>query len=53
MAEKWVKIIFPAHGVKKKVFDNVENYLDVKFQLKVMKRSRENAQKSHSFKNYL
>ena len=47
MAEKWVKMIFPDHGVNIKVADNVENYLYMKFQPKVMKRSRENGQKPH------
>ena len=42
MAEKWVKMIFPDHGVNIKVVDNVENYLNMKFQPKQMQRSREN-----------
>ena len=45
MGEKWVKMIFPDHGVIKKVVDNVENYLNMKFKPKVMERSRENGQK--------
>ena len=45
MAVKWVKMIFPDHGVNRKVVDNVENYLNMKFQPKLMKRSRENGQK--------
>ena len=43
--EKGVKMIFPDHGVNRKVVDNVENYLNMKFQPKLMKRSRENGQK--------
>ena len=46
MAVKWVKMIFPDHGVNRKVVDNVENYLNMKFQPKLMKRSRENGQKT-------
>ena len=53
MAEKWVKMIFPDHGVKRKVVDNDKNYLNMKFQPKVMKRSRENGQKPHFSKNCL
>ena len=45
MAEKWVKMIFPDHSVNRKVVDNVENYLNMKFQSKLMQRSRENGQK--------
>ena len=45
MAEKWVKTIFADHGVNRKVVDNVENYLNMKFQPKLMQRSRENGQK--------
>ena len=44
-AKKWLKISFPDHGVNRKVVDNVENYLNMKFQPKQMKRSRENGQK--------
>ena len=44
-AEKWVKMSFPDHGVNRKVVDNVENYLNMKFQPKLMQRSRENGQK--------
>ena len=52
MAEKWVKI-FPDHGVNIKVVDNVENYLNMKFQPKLMQRSRENGQKPHLKKKCL
>ena len=45
MAEKWVKTIFADHGVNRKVVDNVENYLNMKFQPKLMQRFRENGQK--------
>ena len=45
MVEKWVKMIFLDHGVNRKVVDNDKNYLNMKFQPKVMKRSRENGQK--------
>ena len=40
-----VKMIFPNQGVYIKVVDNVENYLNMKFQPKLMQRSRENGQK--------
>ena len=53
MAEKWAKMIFPDHGVNKKVVDNVENYLYMKFQPKIMQRSRENGKKPHFLKNCL
>ena len=36
---------FPDHGVNRKVVDNVENYLNMKFQPTLMTRSRENGQK--------
>jgi hypothetical protein len=45
MAVKWVKMIFLDLGVNKKVVDNDENYLNMQFQPKQMKRSRENGQK--------
>ena len=45
MAVKWVKMIFPDHGVNRKVVDNDENYLNMKFQPKKMRCSRENGQK--------
>ena len=38
-AKKWVKISFPEHGVKRKVVDNVENYLNMQFQPKVTTQS--------------
>ena len=53
MAEKWVKKIFPDHGVKRKVVDKFENYLNTKFQPKLMQRSREIGQKPHFLKNCL
>ena len=53
MAEKWVKTIFADHGVNRKVVDNDKNYLNMKFQPIVMKRSRENGQKPHFSKNCL
>ena len=53
MAEKSVKMIFPDHSVNRKVVDNVENYLNMQFQPKVMTRSQENGQKPHFWKNCL
>ena len=53
MAEKRVKMSFPDHDVNKKLVDNVENYLNMKFQPKLMQRSRENGQKPHFSKNCL
>ena len=44
MAEKWVKTIFADHGVNRKIVDNVDNYLNMKFQTKLMQRFRENGQ---------
>ena len=44
MAEKRVKMIFLDHSVNKKVVDNVENYLNMQFQPKVMMHSQENGQ---------
>ena len=46
-AKKWVKRSFPDDGVNRKVVDNVENYLTMKFQTKILTRSRENAKKPH------
>ena len=43
--QKWVKMSFPDHGVNRKLVDNVENYLNMQFQPKVMTRSPENGQK--------
>ena len=40
-----MKICFPSHGVNRKVADN-EHILNMKFQPKLMTRSRENSQKS-------
>ena len=37
---------FPDHGVNRKVVDNVEHYINMKFQPKLMTRSRENGQKT-------
>jgi hypothetical protein len=45
MAEKWAKTIFADRGVDRKVVDNVEHYLNMKCQPKIMQRSRENGQK--------
>ena len=45
MAEKSMKMIFADHGVKEEVVDNVENYLNMQFQPKVMTRYQENGQK--------
>ena len=49
MASKWVKMNFPDDGVNRKVVDNVENYLNMKFQTKILTRSRENAKKKLIF----
>ena len=40
---------FPDHGVNRKVVDNVENYLNMKFQPKIFTRSQENAKKKTHF----
>ena len=53
MAEKSVKMIFPDHSVNRKVVDNVENYLNMQFQPKIMQRSRENGQKPHFLTYFL
>ena len=53
LLKKWVKMSFPDHGVNRKVVDNVENYQNMKFQPKLMTRSRENGQKPHFLKNCL
>ena len=53
MAEKSVKMIFPDHSVIRKVVNNVENYLNMQFQPKLMQRSRENGQKPDFLKNCL
>ena len=53
MAEKWVKMIFPDHIVNRKVVDEVENYLNMKYQPKLMQCSRENGQKTYFLKNCL
>ena len=45
MSTKWVEMSFPDHGVERKVVDNVENYLIMQFQPKVMTRYQENGQK--------
>ena len=50
MAEKSVKMIFPDHSVNRKVVDNVENYLHMQLQPKLMQRSRENGQKPNLMK---
>ena len=43
--QKWVKMSFPDHSVNRKVVENVEKYLNMQFQPKVMTHSRENGQK--------
>ena len=43
--QQWVKMRFPNHGVRRKVVDNVENYLNMQFQPKLMTHFRENGQK--------
>ena len=43
LLKKWVKMSFPDHGINRKVVDNVENYLNMKFQPKLC--SGENGQK--------
>ena len=53
MLKKWVKMSFPDHGVNRKVVDNVENYQNMKFQPKLMTRSRENGQKPHFLTYFL
>ena len=53
MAGKWGEDIFPDHGVNRKVVDNDENYLYMKFQPKVMKHSRENGKAPRSFEKLL
>ena len=50
MAEKWVKMIFPDHGVNTKVVANVEKYLNMKLQPIIFTRSRENAKKKTQIK---
>ena len=45
LLKKWVKMSFPDHGVNRKLVDNVENYLNIQFQPKVMTCSPENDQK--------
>ena len=53
MAEKSVKMIFADHSVNRKVVDNVENYLNMQFQPKLMQRSQENGQKPDYFEKFL
>ena len=53
MPEKRVKMSFTDHGVNRKVVDNVENYLYMKFQPKIFTRSRENAKKPHFLTYFL
>ena len=53
MAEKWVKMSLPDHGVKRKVADNVETYQNMKFQPKLIQRSREKGQKPQKPQNYV
>ena len=45
LLKKRVKISFPDHVVNRKVVDNVENYLNMQFQPRVMTHSRVNGQK--------
>ena len=45
MAEKWVKMNLLELGVKAEVVYDAENYLNMKFQTKILTRSRENAKK--------
>ena len=47
------KSAIPKQGVNRKVVDNDENYLSMRFQPKLMTRSRENGQKLHFLKNCL
>ena len=53
MAEKSVKMIFADHSVYRKVVDNVENYLNMQFQPKLMQRSPDYGQKADFLKNCL
>ena len=53
MAEKSMKMIFPDHSVKRKVVENLESYLNMQFQPKIMQRSRENGRKPDFSKNCL
>ena len=48
---KWLKM--GEDGVNRKVVDNVENYLNMKFQPELMTRSRENDQKPIFLRNCL
>ena len=41
MTSKWVKMNFPDDGVNRKVVNNVENYLNMKFQPKLMQKINE------------
>ena len=50
---KCVKMSFLDHSVNRKVVDDVDNYLDMKFQLKLMQCSQENSQKPSFLKNCL
>ena len=43
--QKWVKMSFPDHGVNRTLVDNVENYLNMQFQPKLMTYSQGNGQK--------
>ena len=47
MASKRVKMKFPDQVNSRKVVDNLENYLDMKFQTKTFTRSRDIAEKPH------
>ena len=49
MDSKWVKMNFLEFGVNRKVVYNVEKYLNMKFQTKILLLSRENAKKNSFF----
>ena len=51
--QKWVRMKFLELSVSRKVVGNVENYLNMKFQPKILTRSRENAKKPHFFTYFL
>ena len=53
LLKKWVTMSFPNQCVNKKVVDNDENYLSMRFQPKLMMHSGENGQKLHFLKNCL
>ena len=53
MASRWVKMKFLELNVSRKVIENVENYLNMKFQSKIFTCSWENAKKSHFLTYFL